>query len=67
MCKTHLVISEDAKTGHVHLTKTKDLNHCQEKIIKEFGLAYMEKCVECQQVGANVTSCWLKWKSLQIF
>uniref|UniRef100_A0A673XQT0 Vitellinogen beta-sheet shell domain-containing protein n=1 Tax=Salmo trutta TaxID=8032 RepID=A0A673XQT0_SALTR len=35
VCKTHLVISEDAKTGHVHLTKTKDLNHCQEKIIKE--------------------------------
>uniref|UniRef100_A0A673XY60 Vitellogenin domain-containing protein n=1 Tax=Salmo trutta TaxID=8032 RepID=A0A673XY60_SALTR len=56
VCKTHLVISEDAKTGHVHLTKTKDLNHCQEKIIKEFGLAYMEKCVECQQVGANPTA-----------
>ncbi|CAB1332314.1 unnamed protein product [Coregonus sp. 'balchen'] len=54
VCKTHYVISEDAKAERIDLTKTKDLNHCQERIMKEFGLAYTEKCVECQQRGKNM-------------
>ncbi|XP_038855683.1 vitellogenin isoform X2 [Salvelinus namaycush] len=51
VCKTHYVISEDAKAQRIHLTKSKDLNNCQERIRKDFGLAYTEKCVECQQRG----------------
>ncbi|XP_014024135.1 vitellogenin [Salmo salar] len=49
VCKTHYVISEDTKAERIHLTKSKDLNNCQERIMKDFGLAYTEKCVECQQ------------------
>ncbi|KAL1006283.1 hypothetical protein UPYG_G00070230 [Umbra pygmaea] len=49
VCKTHYVISEDTKAERIHLTKTKDLNNCQERIMKDIGLAYTEKCVECQQ------------------
>ncbi|KAG7282875.1 hypothetical protein CRUP_020713 [Coryphaenoides rupestris] len=51
VCRTHYVISEDAKTERLHLTKTKDLNHCQERIIKDIGLAYTEKCVQCEAQG----------------
>nr|AAZ17416.1 vitellogenin B [Morone americana] len=51
VCKTHYVISEDAKADRILLTKTKDMNQCQERIIKDIGLAYTEKCVECEARG----------------
>lgn len=50
VCKTHYVISEDTKAERIHLSKTKDLNHCQERIIKDIGLAYVERCPECEAV-----------------
>lgn len=52
MCKTHYVISEDAKADRILLTKTKDMNNCQERIVKDIGLAYTEKCIECEAVSA---------------
>lgn len=52
MCKTHYLIREDAKAERIMLTKTKDLNQCQERIVKDIGLAYTEKCVECEAVSA---------------
>ena len=52
MCKTHYIISEDKKADRIFLTKTKDLNHCQERIIKDIGLAYTERCPECEAVSA---------------
>ncbi|XP_053712740.1 vitellogenin-2-like [Synchiropus splendidus] len=48
VCKTHYIIYEDVKEERIYLTKTKDLNHCQERIIKDIGLAYTERCIECQ-------------------
>ncbi|KAM7387896.1 hypothetical protein PAMP_024107 [Pampus punctatissimus] len=54
VCKTHYVISEDAKADRIHLTKTKDLNHCQERIMKDIGLAYTEKCAECEARGKTL-------------
>lgn len=45
-------ISEE-KPGDIHVTKTRDLNHCQEEIIKDMGLAYTERCTKCQQVPAH--------------
>ncbi|KAL1251198.1 hypothetical protein QQF64_018994 [Cirrhinus molitorella] len=47
VCKTQYVISEDLKANQIIVTKSKDLSHCQERIIKDHGLAYTEKCVEC--------------------
>uniref|UniRef100_A0A672JNA3 Uncharacterized protein n=1 Tax=Salarias fasciatus TaxID=181472 RepID=A0A672JNA3_SALFA len=32
------------------LTKTKDLNQCQDKVVNDIGLSYMEKCPECERV-----------------
>nr|XP_019936765.1 PREDICTED: vitellogenin-2-like [Paralichthys olivaceus] len=54
VCKTHYVISEDAKAQRILLSKTKDLNNCQERIIKDIGLAYTEKCVECEARGKTL-------------
>ncbi|TKS74661.1 Vitellogenin [Collichthys lucidus] len=49
VCKTFYAISEDEKAERILLTKTRDLDHCQERIMKDMGLAYTEHCVECQQ------------------
>uniref|UniRef100_A0A672MVQ8 Vitellogenin-like n=1 Tax=Sinocyclocheilus grahami TaxID=75366 RepID=A0A672MVQ8_SINGR len=38
VCRTHYVINEDPKANHIIVTKSKDLSHCQEKIIKDIGL-----------------------------
>ncbi|XP_071386640.1 vitellogenin-2-like isoform X6 [Centroberyx affinis] len=54
VCKTHYVISEDTKADRILVTKTKDLNHCQERIIKDIGLAYTERCVECEAKGKTL-------------
>ncbi|XP_061594362.1 vitellogenin-2-like [Cololabis saira] len=55
VCKTHYVISEDPKADRIHLTKTKDLNHCQERIIKDIGwTGYTEKCAECEARGKTM-------------
>lgn len=54
MCKTIYAITEDEKAERIHLTKTRDLNHCQEKIMKDVGVAYTEKCVQCQEVDSKL-------------
>uniref|UniRef100_A0AAY4DYU4 Phosvitin n=1 Tax=Denticeps clupeoides TaxID=299321 RepID=A0AAY4DYU4_9TELE len=43
VCKTHYVISEHAEGQHIAVTKSKDLTNCQERIVKNIGLAYREK------------------------
>lgn len=53
VCKTLYAITEDAKAERILLTKTRDLNHCQERIMKDLGLAYTEKCFECQKVNSS--------------
>nr|XP_046247526.1 vitellogenin-2-like [Scatophagus argus] len=54
VCMTHYVISEDAKADRIVLTKTKDMNRCQERIFKDIGLAYTERCVECEARGKTL-------------
>ncbi|XP_075341563.1 vitellogenin-2-like isoform X4 [Odontesthes bonariensis] len=55
VCKTHYVVSEDFKAERIHLTKTKDLNHCQERIFKDIGLTgYTERCAECEARGKTM-------------
>ncbi|CAJ1060691.1 vitellogenin 2 [Xyrichtys novacula] len=54
VCKTHYVISEDSKADRIMLTKTKDLSQCQERIMKDIGMAYTEKCVECEERGKTM-------------
>ncbi|TNM87974.1 hypothetical protein fugu_006195 [Takifugu bimaculatus] len=49
VCKTTYAIFEEEKAEQIHVTKTRDLNQCQEGLIKDMGLAYTERCVKCQQ------------------
>lgn len=53
VCKTLYAIAEDEKAERILLTKTRDLNHCQERIMKDMGLAYTEKCAKCQEVSSS--------------
>ncbi|XP_041913753.1 vitellogenin-like isoform X4 [Alosa sapidissima] len=55
VCKTHYVISEDVKAERILVTKSKDLTNCQERIIKDLGLAYLETCAECQLKSKSLT------------
>ncbi|KAK5907202.1 hypothetical protein CesoFtcFv8_005079 [Champsocephalus esox] len=48
VCKTNYIISENTKAERILLSKTKDLNNCQERIIKDIGLTYTERCPECE-------------------
>lgn len=56
MCKILYAISEDEKADRVLVKKSRDLNRCKERIMKDMGLAYTEKCAKCQQVGSNPLS-----------
>uniref|UniRef100_A0A3B3IE78 Vitellogenin domain-containing protein n=1 Tax=Oryzias latipes TaxID=8090 RepID=A0A3B3IE78_ORYLA len=44
VCKTLYSVNEDVKAERIHLTKTRDMNHCQERVYRDMGLAYTEKC-----------------------
>uniref|UniRef100_A0A3Q4MZZ3 Vitellogenin domain-containing protein n=1 Tax=Neolamprologus brichardi TaxID=32507 RepID=A0A3Q4MZZ3_NEOBR len=48
VCKTLYSITEDTEAERVYLRKTRDMSHCQERITKDMGLAYTEKCGKCQ-------------------
>ncbi|KAJ8408504.1 hypothetical protein AAFF_G00259180 [Aldrovandia affinis] len=54
ICKTDYMIREDAKAERIYITKTKDLNHCEERIMMDVGMAYTETCVRCQEMGKNL-------------
>lgn len=67
VCKTTYAIFEEEKAEQIHMTKTRDLNHCQEGFIKDMGLAYTDRCVKCQQVLADspyITYACMKRKML---
>ncbi|XP_066503871.1 vitellogenin-like [Hoplias malabaricus] len=55
VCKTHYTIREDEKTRQITVTKSKDLNNCNERVIKDIGLAYAETCAECQERRQSLT------------
>ncbi|XP_066503607.1 vitellogenin-like isoform X2 [Hoplias malabaricus] len=55
VCKTHYTIREDEKTRQITVTKSKDLNNCHERVIKDIGLAYAETCAECQERRQSLT------------
>nr|APB93354.1 vitellogenin 3 [Ctenopharyngodon idella] len=49
ICETQYLISEDEENNHTIITKSRDLTLCHERIMKDVGLTYIEKCIECQQ------------------
>uniref|UniRef100_A0A3B3DKJ2 Uncharacterized protein n=1 Tax=Oryzias melastigma TaxID=30732 RepID=A0A3B3DKJ2_ORYME len=49
VCRSLYSVNEDLRAERIFLTKTRDMNHCQERIYRDMGMAYTEKCDECQK------------------
>ncbi|GCC16756.1 hypothetical protein chiPu_0020389 [Chiloscyllium punctatum] len=56
ICHASYAIQENKKSGVITITKSKDLNNCQEKISETKGSAYAQLCETCQQKGRNLRS-----------
>ncbi|XP_072366475.1 vitellogenin 3, phosvitinless isoform X2 [Scyliorhinus torazame] len=56
ICHASYVIQENKKSGIVTVTKSKDLNKCQEKIFENQSSAYTQLCETCQLKGKNLRS-----------
>lgn len=70
VCKTTYAIYEEEKAERIHVTKTRDLNHCQEAVIKDMGLAFTWRCAKCQQVSTEllyITHVYIKYTIIQIW
>lgn len=50
ICNTTYAIQENKKANLVDVTKSKDLNSCEEKVQVVTGSAYTQPCQTCQQV-----------------
>ncbi|XP_051868476.1 vitellogenin-like isoform X1 [Pristis pectinata] len=56
VCHASYTIQEDKKARHIIVTKSKDLNDCQEKISETKSSAYFKQCKTCQMKGKNLRS-----------
>ncbi|RXN00829.1 Vitellogenin [Acipenser ruthenus] len=54
VCQTSYVIQEDQKANRIIVTKSRDLNNCQDRKKKDIGMVYTEQCDRCQQNGKNL-------------
>ncbi|NXI39881.1 VIT1 protein, partial [Galbula dea] len=53
ICNTTYAIQENKKANLVYVTKSKDLNSCEEKVEMVTGSAYTHPCQSCQQRNKN--------------
>uniref|UniRef100_A0A8C6WFF1 VWFD domain-containing protein n=1 Tax=Neogobius melanostomus TaxID=47308 RepID=A0A8C6WFF1_9GOBI len=49
VCKTQYAITEE-EAERYRLTKSRDLNHCQERVMRDIGLAYTKTCLNLPTV-----------------
>ncbi|XP_074893745.1 vitellogenin-2-like [Buteo buteo] len=50
ICQTRYVIQDDSKNNCAIISKSKDLMDCQEKAVKNMGMAYIRPCPTCPLV-----------------
>ncbi|NXO73804.1 VIT1 protein, partial [Phainopepla nitens] len=53
ICNTTYAIQENKRANLVYVTKSKDLNSCEEKVQIVTGSAYTHPCKTCQQTNKN--------------
>ncbi|NXO38543.1 VIT1 protein, partial [Locustella ochotensis] len=53
VCNTTYAIQENKRANLVYVTKSKDLNSCEEKVQIVTGSAYTQPCKTCQQRNKN--------------
>ncbi|XP_062920863.1 vitellogenin-like isoform X2 [Mobula hypostoma] len=54
VCLTNYIIQENKKANRITVTKSKDLNNCQEKVMLFTGTAYSSHCPVFKQKGRNI-------------
>ncbi|NXW94122.1 VIT2 protein, partial [Alopecoenas beccarii] len=47
ICQTRYVIQDDGKNNRATISKSKDLMDCQERAVKNVGMAYIRPCPTC--------------------
>ncbi|XP_008489056.2 vitellogenin-2-like [Calypte anna] len=54
ICQTRYVIQDDSKNNRATISKSKDLTDCQEKVVRNMGMAYIRPCPTCPQKIRNI-------------
>ncbi|NWH20510.1 VIT2 protein, partial [Grus americana] len=54
ICQTRYVIRDDIKNNRATISKSKDLTDCQEKAVKNTGMAYIRPCPTCPLKVRNI-------------
>ncbi|NXO55840.1 VIT2 protein, partial [Aramus guarauna] len=54
ICQTRYVIRDDIKNNRATISKSKDLTDCQEKTVKNMGMAYIRPCPTCPLKIRNI-------------
>ncbi|XP_056212510.1 vitellogenin-2-like [Falco biarmicus] len=54
ICQTRYIIQDDSKNNRVTVSKSKDLTNCQEKAVKNMGMAYIRPCPTCPLKARNI-------------
>ncbi|KAJ7400091.1 hypothetical protein BTVI_108389 [Pitangus sulphuratus] len=54
ICQTRYIIQDDSKSNWATISKSKDLMNCQEKAVKNMGMAYIRPCPTCSPKVRNI-------------
>ncbi|NWH53956.1 VIT2 protein, partial [Fregata magnificens] len=54
ICQTRYIIQDDSKNNRAVISKSKDLTDCQEKAVKNMGMAYIRPCLTCPLKVRNI-------------
>nr|XP_009490284.1 PREDICTED: vitellogenin-2-like [Pelecanus crispus] len=54
ICQTRYIIQDDSKNNRAAISKSKDLTDCQEKAVKNMGMAYIRPCPTCPLKVRNI-------------
>ncbi|XP_027754198.1 vitellogenin-2-like [Empidonax traillii] len=54
ICQTRYLIQDDSKSNWATISKSKDLMNCQEKAVKNTGMAYIRPCPTCSLKVRNI-------------
>uniref|UniRef100_A0A8B9SQE4 Phosvitin n=1 Tax=Anas platyrhynchos TaxID=8839 RepID=A0A8B9SQE4_ANAPL len=54
ICQTRYVIQDDSKNNRATISKSKDLTDCQDRAVKNTGMAYIRPCPTCPLKVRNV-------------
>uniref|UniRef100_U3JU59 Uncharacterized protein n=1 Tax=Ficedula albicollis TaxID=59894 RepID=U3JU59_FICAL len=54
ICQTRYVIQDDTKNNRATVSKSKDLTDCQDKAVKNLGMAHLRPCPTCPLKARNI-------------